>query len=76
MVVDVASVLSQLTELPPALLTLPHQVLLDPALLAVSGFLDVPPEQSLFVKLLSAHVTPARTYTINMHLIKFLNSGL
>lgn len=64
MVVDVASVLAELSELPPTLLALPHQVLLDPALLPVSGFLYVPPEQSLFVKLLSTHVTPARTYMI------------
>lgn len=68
MVVDVASVLSELAELPPTLLTLPHQVLLDPALLAVSGFLDVPPEQSLFVELLPTHVAPARTYEINMQI--------
>lgn len=66
MVVDVASVLAELRELPPTLLALPHQVLLDPALLPVSGFLHVPPEQSLLVKLLSTHVTPAGTDKINM----------
>lgn len=68
MVVDVASVLAELSELPPTLLALPHQVLLDTALFPVRGFLYVPPEQSLFIKLLSTHVTPARTYTINMQI--------
>lgn len=60
MVVDVASVFAELSERPPTLLALPHQVLFDPALLPVSGFLYVSPEQSLFIKLLSTHVTPAR----------------
>lgn len=59
-VVDVTPVLAELSELPPTLLALPHQVLLDPALLPVSGFLDVSPEQGLLIKLLSTHVTPAR----------------
>lgn len=68
MVVDVASVLAELSELPSTLLALPHQVLLDPALLPVRGFLHVPPEQSLFVKLLSTHVTPARTVMIIMQI--------
>lgn len=67
-VVDVTSVLAELSELPPTLFALPHQVLLDPALLPVSGFLYVPPKQSLFVKLLSAHITPARTYVIIMQI--------
>lgn len=68
MVVDVASVLAELSELPPTLLALPHQVLLHPALLPVSGFLDVSPEQGLLIKLLSTHVTPAKTYLINMQI--------
>lgn len=57
-VVDMASVLPELSELPPTLLTLPLQVLLHPALLAMRGFLHVPPEQSLLKELLSTHVTP------------------
>lgn len=57
-VVYVASVLSQLSELPPTLLALPLQVLLDSAFLPVRGFLDVPPEQSLLEELLPTHVTP------------------
>lgn len=61
MVVDVAPVLSELSELPPALLTLPLQVLLHSALLPVRGFLHVPPEQSLLKELLPAHVTPEET---------------
>lgn len=65
MVVDVAPVLAELGELPATLLALPHQVLFDPALLPVSGFLHVSPEQSLLIKLLSTHVTPARTHPIN-----------
>lgn len=56
-----APVLAQLSEPPPTLLALPHQVLLDPAFLAVGGLLHVPPEQSLFVKLLPANVAPAGT---------------
>lgn len=65
MVVDVASVFPELGKRPPTLLALPHQVLFDPALLPVSGFLYMSPEQSLFIKLLSTHVTPARTYLVN-----------
>lgn len=57
-VVDMASVLPELSELPPTLLALSLQVLLHTALLAMCGFLHVPPEQSLLKELLSTHVTP------------------
>ena len=57
-VVDVASVLSQLSELPSTLLTLPLQVLLHSALLPVRGFLHMPPEQSFLKELLPTHITP------------------
>lgn len=61
MVVDMASVLSELSELPPTLLTLPLQVLLYSAFLPVRGFLHVPPEQSLLKELLPTHITPVET---------------
>lgn len=64
MVVDVAPVLSELSELPATLLTLPLQVLLHPALLAVRGFLHVSPEQGFLEELLPAHVTPEDTDTL------------
>lgn len=60
-VVDMASVLSELSELPPTLLTLPLQVLLYSAFLPVRGFLHVPPEQSLLKELLPTHITPVET---------------
>lgn len=63
MVVYVTSVLSQLSKLPPAVLTLSLQVLLYSAFLPMCGFLDVPPEQSLLKELLPAHVTPKETDT-------------
>jgi len=62
-VVDVASVLSELSELPATLLTLSLQVLLHSALLAVRCFLHVPPEQSFLEELLPTHVTPEDTQT-------------
>lgn len=61
MVVDVASVLSELSELSSTLLTLPLQVLLYSALLPMSGFLHVPPEQSLLKELFPTNVTPEDT---------------
>lgn len=64
MVVDVPPVLSELSELPATLLTLSLQVLLHSALLAVRGFLHVPPEQSLLKELLPADVTPEDTETV------------
>lgn len=66
MVVDVTSVLSELSELPSALLTLSLQVLLYSALLPVRGFFDVPPEQSLLKELLPTHITPDEKNIINM----------
>lgn len=60
-VVDVASVLSELSELPATLLTLPLQVLLHPAFLPVRGLFHMPPEQSLLKKLLPTDVTPEET---------------
>lgn len=63
MVVDVASILSELSEFPPTLLTLPLQVLLDSALLTVRGLFDMSPEQSLLKELLPTHVTPTDTQT-------------
>lgn len=57
MIVDVASVLPELRELPATVLALSLQVLLHSALLPVRGFLHVPPEQSLLEELLSTDVT-------------------
>lgn len=57
MVVDVASVLPELRELPATVLALSLQILLHSALLPVRGFLHVPPEQSLLEELLSTDVT-------------------
>lgn len=64
-VVDVASVLSELSELPSTLLTLSLQVLLYSALLPVRGFFNVSPEQSLLKELLPTHVAPGDTNLIN-----------
>lgn len=60
-VVDVAPVLPQLSELPPTLLALSLQVLLDSAFLPVRGLLHVSPEQRLLEELLPAHVAPEPT---------------
>lgn len=61
MVVDVASILSELSELSATLLTLPLQVLLYSALLPVCGLFNVSPEQSLLKELLPTHITPEET---------------
>lgn len=66
MVVDVASVLPELSELPSTLLTLSLQVLLYSALLPVRGFFNVSPEQSLLKELLPTHVAPDETNVISM----------
>lgn len=58
MVVHVAAVLSELSELPAAVFTLPFQVLLHSALLSMGGLLDMPPEQGLLKELLPTHITP------------------
>lgn len=58
MVVDVAPILSKLSELPATLLTLSLQVLLHSALLPMCCFLHMPPEQSLLKELLPTHITP------------------
>ena len=57
-VVDVAPVLSELGELPAAVLADPLQVLLHTALLPVRRLLHVPPEQGLLKELLTTHGTP------------------
>lgn len=44
MVVHVATILSELSELPAAVFTLPFQVLLHSALLSMGGLLHMPPE--------------------------------
>lgn len=62
-VVDVTPVLSELSELPATVFTLPLQVLLHSALFTVRGLLHVSPEQSLLKKLLPAHITPEETQT-------------
>lgn len=56
-VVDVASILPELGEFSPTLLTLPLQVLLYSALLPVRGLFNVSPEQSLLKELLPTHIT-------------------
>ena len=52
------AILSELSELASAVLTLPLQVLLDAALLAVRGLLHVPAEQGLLIELLPTYITP------------------
>ena len=53
-----APVLSELGELPAAVLADPLQVLLHTPLLPVRRLLHVPPEQGLLEELLTTHVTP------------------
>lgn len=58
MVVHVAAVLSELSELPAAVFTLPFQVLLHSTLLSMGGLLHMPSEQSLLKELLPTDITP------------------
>lgn len=69
MIVDVASVLPELRELPATVLTLSLQVLLHSALLPMRGLLHVPPEQSLLEELFTTNVTPENANT-HLHMQK------
>lgn len=62
MVVHVPAVLSELSKLPPTVLTLPFQVLLHSALLSMGGLLHMSPEQSLLEELLPTDITPNKEH--------------